>query len=355
MSTEPRFRFAPTPSRELHVGNALAALFGWAMARAARGRFVLRIEDIDRARCKPVYEEAIYRDLAWLGLDWDEGPDIGGPSEPYRQSERLGSYDDLMRRLGDAELSYVCVCSRADIRSAQSAPHDPPSEDLHAVVAEARELPYPGTCRGEGYHLPTDRGGLRLDLEALTASAGIAPIVEWHDGLLGPQVEDVRTTSGDVLLGRPGQPTYQLAVVADDRAMGITDVVRGVDLIGSTARQIVLHKALAHLAQVAAARPSRHTRPPPPVALPRFHHHPLLVDEHGQKLSKRDSSLSLSTYAVLSSPAALRAQLGRAIGLFAEPVRRATRDDWIEAIGSRMAAPAVTALHDAPWPVDPAT
>jgi len=349
MSTEPRFRFAPTPSRELHVGNALAALFGWSMARAARGRFVLRIEDIDRARCRPEYEDAIYRDLAWLGLDWDEGPDVGGPHEAYRQSERLASYDELMGRLADAQLAYVCICSRADIRAAQSAP----------MAADASELPYPGTCRAEEHVLPPDRGGLRLDLQALAQRAGITTLVESVDGLLGPQHEDVSITTGDVLLGRPGQPTYQLAVVADDRAMGITDVVRGVDLIGSTARQILLHKALGHLAQVAATRPSRNVRPPPPLALPRFHHHPLIVDDDGRKLSKRDASLSLSTFALLSSAAALRAQLGRAIGLFGETVRRATRDDWIDAIGARVAstttASALPALHDAPWPVDPAT
>ena len=336
MSTEPRFRFAPTPSRELHVGNALAALFGWAMARAARGRFVLRIEDIDRARCKPVYEEAIYRDLAWLGLDWDEGPDIGGPSEPYRQSERLGSYDDLMRRLGDAQLSYVCVCSRADIRSAQSAPHDPPSEDLQAVGAEARELPYPGTCRGEGYHLPTDRGGLRLDLEALTASAGIAPIVEWHDGLLGPQVEDVRTTSGDVLLGRPGQPTYQLAVVADDIAMHITDVVRGVDLIGSTARQIALHRALG-----ADSRGQCNSVEPPAHEPPRFLHHPLLLDGDDRKLSKRDAAIAIASF---TDAHALVADLGRAIGVFGPTITRATAADWVDAL------PRAMHLTSARWP-----
>jgi len=350
MSIEPRFRFAPTPSRELHVGNALAALFGWSMARAARGRFILRIEDIDRARCKPEYEEAIFRDLAWLGLDWDEGPDVGGPCESYRQSERIESYDELLRRLEESRLTYACVCSRADIRSAQSAP----------LADEANELPYPGTCRAEEHELPNDRGGYRLDLESLRARIGLEPVVSWLDGLRGPQSEDVRTTSGDVLLGRPGQPTYQLAVVADARAMGVTDVVRGVDLIGSTARQILLHQALAHLAanpSKSGGRSARNARAALVTPTPRFHHHPLLLDGDGHKLSKRDAAQSLSTVAATSDPSVFRAQLGRAIGLFADTVRRASREDWIDALGSTKPplSERAASLHDSPWPVPTAT
>lgn len=322
MSPPPRFRYAPTPSRELHVGSALAALIGWAMARAAGGRFVLRVEDIDRARCREAFEASIYRDLAWLGLDWDEGPDVGGPFGPYRQSQRTDRYDRLLLALMTAGMAYPCVCSRADVRAAQSAPHLPaPGAD----GAEGGERPYPGTCRAKHHPLPSDRGGIRLDLAAVGD-----PVVAWVDGLMGPQHEDVRLTAGDVLLGRPGQPTYQLAVVADDRAMGITDVVRGRDLLGSTARQILLHRAIAHIEDDAAGPP-------------RFHHHPLLVDAHGHKLSKRDEAAPLSTLRE-SDPSTLRARLGRAVGLFGPGVERASPGDWVEAI----AAPD-RALHDAPF------
>ena len=324
MSSAPRFRYAPTPSRELHVGSGLAALIGWAMARAAGGRFVLRIEDIDRARCRETFEAGIYRDLAWLGVDWDEGPDVGGPYGPYRQSQRTDRYDHLLLALGAAGLAYPCACSRADIRAAQSAPHHLAIGD-GAPASEAAERPYPGTCRGKHLALPEDRGGLRLDLAAVGD-----PIVNWSDGLIGAQLEDVRLTAGDVLLGRPGQPTYQLAVVADDCAMAVSDVVRGRDLLGSTARQILLHRALARL----------DGRPANP---PRFHHHPLLVDARGHKLSKRDQAAPLSTLQY-GDPAALRARLGRVIGLFGDRVERASPADWVEAFSS-----GTPALHDARW------
>lgn len=308
-ASETRYRFAPTPSRELHVGNALAALFGWASARAAGGAFVLRIEDIDRTRCKPAFEAAVYRDLRWLGVDWDEGPDVGGPFAPYRQSERLDRYDAILADLRARGLAYVCTCSRADIRAAQSAPHLGPH-------AGGDELPYPGTCRDRHQVLPAGRGGIRFRIDD--------PIVDWVDGLLGPRHEDIRTTSGDVLLGRPGQPTYQLAVVADDAAMRISDVVRGVDLIGSTARQIALHRALGN---------------PPP----RFLHHPLLLDGDDRKLSKRDAAIAITAYA---DPHTLVARLGRAIGLFGPTVLHATAADWIDALPQ-----AKHALASARWPL----
>ena len=316
--TARRFRFAPTPSRELHVGNALAALFGWGAARAQSGAFLLRIEDIDRARCRPELEAALVDDLEWLGLDWDE-PII-------RQSERLERYDALMQALVARGLAYTCRCSRADIRAAQSAPH----LGVHADPARA-EVPYRGTCRGHDYTLPADRGGYRFDVDRL----GEGAIVAWTDAWRGPQREDVRTTSGDVLLGRPGQPTYQLAVVADDRLTGITDVVRGHDLLGSTARQLLLHEAIAELDGGAAAH------------APTYLHHPLLVDAAGHKLSKRDAATSLQSLRSQRLDArALGAALGRAVGLFGPGVQRADARDWADAIATITPA----SLHDAPWP-----
>ena len=319
----PRFRYAPTPSRWLHVGNGLAALVGWGLARAAHGAFVLRIEDIDRARCRPEFEDATLRDLAWLGVDWDEGPDVGGPHGPYRQSARMGRYDALLAGLRAADRAYPCRCSRADVRAAASAPHLGPS-------GEADEVPYPGTCRPGPERGPVavadDRGGVRLWVDRLGDDA----VVTWRDGLLGDQREDVRATCGDFLLGRPGQPSYQLAVVADDREMGITDVVRGRDLLGSTARQVLLHRVLAGSrdAGQGAARDGD-------ALVPRFHHHPLILDELGRKLSKRDDAIALRTFRESGAdPAALIATLGRAVGLFPGTVRRARAADFTDALGA---------------------
>ena len=283
-----RFRYAPTPSRALHVGNGLAALIGWAAARAAGAQFVLRIEDIDRARCRPEHEWQALDDLRWLGLDWDEGPDIGGAHGPYRQSERLDRYDAAMHRLATSGLAYACVCSRADVRAAQRAPH------LHAGGGEPS---YPGTCRpgpGACARRPvlSDRGGYRLAVGPSERST-----VAWRDGWCGAQREDVSQSCGDFLLGRQGHPTYQLAVVLDDVDMAITDVVRGRDLLGSTARQLLLYAALG-------------------AAPPRFWHHPLIVDDAGRKLSKRDADLTLSALRLGGAdPGRLRARLCASVGL----------------------------------------
>ena len=311
-----RFRFAPTPSRELHVGSALAALFGWAVARATPGaRFLLRIEDIDRARCKPAYEAVLMQDLAWLGLDWDE--------PPVRQSERTHLYDAALATLCARDAAYVCTCSRADVRAAQSAPHLGAPSDV-----------YPGTCRASGRAAiaPEQRsaGGIRFDVERL----GEGAVVRWTDEILGVQsIDDVRLTAGDTLLGRPGAPTYQLAVVVDDLAMGITDIVRGRDLLGSTARQILLQRALGAL--------GANTQP-----TPRFHHHPLILDADGRKLSKRDGDLALASLRTTGlDPARLRAALGRAIGLFGANVQRASMADWIDATRTTPGS----ALHDGTW------
>ncbi len=309
-----RFRFAPTPSRPLHVGSALAALVGWGAARAAGGTLVLRVEDIDVARCRPEFEATLLEDLRWLGLDWDEGPDVGGPFGPYRQSARFERYDAWLEALARRGRAYPCTCSRAEVRAAQSAPH------LHA----GGEVPYPGTCRpgpGEAPRaLHVDRGGYRLDV---TAEGERARVV-WDDLWCGRHVEDVRLTCGDFLLGRPGAPTYQLAVVADDGAMGITDVVRGRDLLGSTARQLLLHEALGQPA-------------------PRFGHHPLVTDEGGRKLSKREGDLALATFREAGDhPGELIARLGASVGMWSPAIRRADPGDFAEVLRG------VPAWHDGP-------
>jgi glutamyl-tRNA synthetase len=301
-----RFRFAPTPSRPIHVGSALAALFGWGFARAAEGAFILRVEDIDRARCRPEHERTLLEDLDWLGLDWDEGPGVGGERGPYRQSERMPLYDAAIAELLAAGKAYVCTCSRNDIRRAASAPH------LHDL-GTGREVPYPGTCRElEAARVLTEgQGGVRLALDRVIAGGA----VRWDDMMLGEREEDPRETSGDVLLGRPGQPTYQLAVVVDDIAMGITDIVRGRDLDGSTARQLALRAALG-------GKPVRHG------------HHPLIVDEAGRKLSKRDEASPVARLREEGvDPRALVAEVGRAVGVFGGAVRTATAMDFADAVG----------------------
>lgn len=333
-----RFRFAPTPSRPLHVGSALAALWGWSMARLANATFVLRIEDIDRTRVRAEYEPTLLEDLDWLGLDWDEGPDIGGPHAPYRQSERLDRYDDALAVLAARGQVYPCRCSRADIRSAQSAPH-------LGLADTPRELPYPGTCRPgldrAPIEAPSDRGGLRLDLGTLPAPF---PGVTFTDALAGTVAEDLRETCGDVLLGRPGQPTYQLAVVVDDLAMGMTDIVRGRDLLGSTARQLALAAALGSGPQTGA--------PGDPPRWPlRFAHHPLLVTPDGRKLSKRDGDAAIATLRSHASPDHLVAALGRAFALFAPSISRASAADFRDALG--LALESDIHWRDVAWPPAP--
>lgn len=247
-----RGRFAPSPTGPLHLGHAQTLLLGWLQVRALGGRFVLRIEDIDTARNRPGATEAIYRDMEWLGFDWDEGPGAGGPAVPYVQSERLSLYDRCLERL--AERAYPCSCSRKDVRAAAAAPH-------------GGELVYPGTCRTGPTrpHVPTS---LRLRVPAGQ--------VAWDDLSLGPRSEDPSQICGDFITrGKDGSHVYQLACVADDIAMGITHVLRGEDLAGSTSRQILLYRWLD-------------------AEVPLFAHTPLRRDEGGERLAKRRGSPSLA-------------------------------------------------------------
>jgi glutamyl-tRNA synthetase len=311
-----RFRFAPTPSRPLHAGSALAALIGWAEARNRGDVFILRIEDIDRARSRPEHEATCLHDLRWLGLDWDEGPDLGGGSAPYRQSQRMDRYDKALAGLIAGRLAYPCACSRADVRAAQSAPH----------LDREQEVPYPGTCRPPRgpSGLPGGRGGYRLDVTGLADGA----VVAWEDCAAGPQEEDVRRSCGDFLLGHLGAPSYQLAVVVDDLAMGITDVVRGRDLLGSTARQILLYRALG-------ANP------------PSYLHHPLLLDRTGRKLAKRDADPPIATWrATGGRPEELIGRLAAACGII-DPPTPLSPEAFRKILALR------PGWHDGLWPLQP--
>jgi glutamyl-tRNA synthetase len=239
----------------LHLGHARTFLVAWWRARSVGGRLLMRLEDLDGPRAKPEMAEAALRDLAWLGLDWD-GPD-------YVQSSGVAEISRAAARLEEQGKAYACVCSRADVRSAQSAPQLGESEPR-----------YPGTCRGkfssvEAAELETGKpAGLRL-----LVPEGAVTV---HDEVYGERRFDVQADVGDFLIAkRDHAPAYQLAAVVDDARQGVSEVVRGEDLLSSAARQILLQRALG-LPQV------------------RYVHVPLVVDESGRRLAKRHDDLSLA-------------------------------------------------------------
>jgi glutamyl-tRNA synthetase len=259
-----RGRYAPSPTGALHLGNLRTALLAWLWARHVRGRFVLRMEDLDLPRARPGAATAILADLRWLGLDWDEGPDVGGLYGPYTQSARQALYDAALARLRARGLLYPCYCTRAELARIASAPQggDEPGR-------------YPGACRDL-----TGAERARREAEgrrpALRFRAPDAPI-NFVDRVAGRVSENVAETTGDFVVTRSdGIVSYQLAVVVDDALMGITQVVRGADLLASTARQLALYDALGY------PRPTEYA------------HVPLLLDTSGARMAKRDASQGLA-------------------------------------------------------------
>ena len=223
---------------------------------------MLRIEDLDGPRVRPGLEARILDELRWLGLDWDEGPDVGGAAGPYRQSERLSRYAEALERLRAAGHVYPCFCSRAKIAAVSQAPHGPADEGPR----------YPGTCSALAAEEISRRSASRRPAWRFRVPPGNVAFV---DGVHGEVSVDVGEAVGDFVVARSdGIPAYQLAVVVDDAAMGVTDVVRGDDLLPSTARQILLYRALE-------------------LARPRFAHVPLVVGEDGARLAKRHGAPSL--------------------------------------------------------------
>ena len=254
-----RGRLAPSPTGYLHLGHARTFWIAAERAREAQGTLILRVEDIDRARCKPDFVSGMMADLAWFGFKWQEGPDVGGPFAPYKQSERFHHYEAALKALRDAGVAYPCSCSRQDVLRALSAPH-----------AGEEEPVYPGTCRNR-----TEPGQSRRCTWRFRVPDG--ETVAFIDGRLGRQSFVAGKDFGDFVLWRSdGVPSYQLAVVVDDAAMQITEVVRGEDLLLSTARQLLLYQSLGF-------------RPPD------FYHCPLVVDGGGVRLAKRHEALSLKT------------------------------------------------------------
>jgi glutamyl-tRNA synthetase len=276
-----RGRFAPSPTGELHLGSAASALVGWLLARSHKGTFVLRVEDIDTPRVRPGIEKRQLEDLRWLGLDWDEGPDVGGPCGPYRQSERTGRYDAVLADLEKRDLAYPCDCSRAEITRVASAPH-----------AGDEGPRYGGLCRerSRGDRSFKRPPALRLKVPDRR--------IEIDDRLQGTLSENVFETVGDFVVRRgDGIYAYQFAVVVDDLAMGITEIVRGADLLGSAARQALLFEILGS-------------------PVPRFAHHPMIVAADGSRLAKRESSTSIGALRDAGvAPTRLVGALARALGL----------------------------------------
>jgi glutamyl/glutaminyl-tRNA synthetase len=260
-----RGRIAPSPTGYLHLGHARTFWTAYQRAISANGTLVFRDEDLDQQRCRPEFEQAMYEDLAWLGIRWQEGPDIGGPSTPYRQSERYPQYLAVWRKLADGGYIYPCNCTRKDLAGALQAPHEGLGDD---------EPIYSGTCRnraGESAEF-TKPDGISWRFRVPDGKA-----IRFDDLRLGPQQFMAGTDFGDFLVWRrDGIPAYQLAVVADDAAMRITEVVRGADLLKSTARQILLAGALGF-------------------SLPAYYHCALVTDAQGLRLAKRHDALSLRT------------------------------------------------------------
>ena len=302
-----RGRIAPSPTGYLHIGHAHTFHRAWQRAREGRGVLVLRMEDLDADRSRPEYAQAALEDLRWLNIDWDEGPDLGGPYAPYDQSHRADVYRSAWQKLRERGFIYPCRCSRKDLAAALSAPH----EDTSNPCVRGNELDdepvYPGTCRPSR----TGDGILDLSPELADGPGGLnwrfrvpdGEIIEFNDANLGPQRFIAGIDFGDFLVWRregpgsprtgprsrgedPGSPpisprpwgggfpSYQLACVADDFAMRITEVVRGADLLKSTARQILLNRALGY--------PD-----------PNWFHCDLIVDEQGRRLAKRHDALSI--------------------------------------------------------------
>lgn len=267
----------------MHLGNIYAALMSWLVARHRGERWILRIEDLDPQRSRIEYARLIEDDLHWLGLDWDKGGIDGtGPSGPYVQSRRGEVYEDMLARLARLGVLYPCRCTRADIRATQ-APHQ----------SDGRVV-YAGTCRPS----PTPPWH-DADISVGQAVRVYVPdrVISFTDGVFGPQSVNLASECGDFVIRRAdGAWAYQLAVVADDALMGVTTVVRGCDLLLSAAQQTYLYGLLG-------------------LPAPQFIHLPLLCNAAGQRLSKRDASLSMEHLRARHTPGEVIGMIARMAGL----------------------------------------
>ena len=278
-----RTRFAPSPTGPLHLGHAYSAILAHDSARAAGGAFLLRIDDIDQSRARPIWEKQIHDDLAWLGLKWD------GP--PRRQSDHLAEYQATLDRLAARGLTYPCRCTRRDIREAASAPQEGPAP----VGPDG--LVYPGTCRARPMTAAQGTDAIRLNMQAaLAALPDLPAFTETGPDHPGQHpIDPARMTDavGDVVLARPGMgASYHLSVVVDDAAQAISHVIRGADLFEATEIHVVLQRLLG-------------------LPSPIYHHHRLIRDAAGTRLAKRDDARAIATYrAEGATPQDIRRMVG---------------------------------------------
>ena len=277
-----RGRLGPSPTGLLHLGHARTFWKAYERARDAGGILVLRDEDLDTQRARAEYAAAMLEDLRWLGIEWQEGPDVGGGFGPYRQSERYALYRAAWERLRAGGWIYPCTCSRRELATAASAPHEDQEENArNEIGAEDDEPMYPGRCRPARAavaeaHEPAVNWRFRIPEDRLVdGRVTDGEVVHFDDSGMGARTYVAGRDFGDfVVWRRDDVPAYQLACVVDDAAMQITEVVRGADLLKSTARQLLLYRALGLT---------------PPLWL----HCPLLRDAQGQRLAKRTDALSL--------------------------------------------------------------
>ncbi len=281
-------RLAPSPTGALHLGNARTFLVNWAMARTAGWKIVLRIEDLDTTRNKAGSVDLTLEDLRWLGIDWDEGPTF--------QSQRSDIYREAIEFLLARRLAYPCVCTRREIELATSAPH---AEDASPI--------YPGTCRGRFTSVAA--AGRSVGRGPAIRFAMPPRVVDFVDLCAGPQTFDLQTQLGDFVIGKAeGSAGYQLAVVVDDIAAGVTHVVRGDDLLDSTPRQMMIYESLLKSSLI-----------------PTYIHVPLVVGHDGKRLAKRHGDTRLAALRESGAPASrMLGLLGRWCGIVGQPVRSAS-------------------------------
>ncbi len=259
-----RVRFAPSPTGQLHVGNARTALYNWLFARKMGGAMVLRIEDTDLERSEARYEAQLLDDLRWLGLDWDEGPDVGGPYTPYRQSDRLDIYREHAERLVREGKAYLCFCSQEELER---------ERDL--AMAEHRSPNYSGKCRNLD---PAESQRRREAGEAAAIRLGIPDHpIRFHDIVRGDVEFSNEAVSDPIILRSTGIPVYNYVVVVDDALMKITHVIRGDDHLSNTPKQVALYEALGW-------------------PVPEFAHLSTILGSDGQRLSKRHGATSIANF-----------------------------------------------------------
>ncbi|MGO9317585.1 MAG: tRNA glutamyl-Q(34) synthetase GluQRS [Terracidiphilus sp.] len=281
-----RGRLAPSPTGYLHVGHARTFWTAFERAISAGGTLVMRMEDLDPDRSRAEYAQAALEDLHWLGIRWQEGPPLSGPYAPYEQSRRMAFYLSAWRKLLEGGFLFPCRCSRKDLEAALSAPHEGVSSGASGAQSNNEQEPlddepiYPGTCRTAVVTMPTNSAAREITEPGNFNWRFRVPdgeTIEFNDLNLGPQRFIAGRDFGDfVVWRRDGVPSYQLACVADDAAMKITEVVRGEDLLKSTARQILLYRALE-------------------LDPPAWFHCRLVTDSNGRRLAKRHDALSLRT------------------------------------------------------------